>query len=474
VTGYAQDYRERHGLDVDALTKAVDVFQRWLYLPDPSPLYVVLATVAANQAPGDPVWLLLVGPPGSGKTELLAPLGVLPEVHPAATLTEASLLSGTPKKEQAKDAKGGLLREIGEYGIVVCKDFGSVLSMHRDARAATLSALREVYDGSWTRHVGTDGGKRLHWEGKVGLLAGCTPTIDNHAAVMGAMGERFMTYRMPDTDEDAQAARALAHAGHEEAMRAELGHAVRSVLVNVDTGRRRGLDLDDIEHSRLIQLATFAVRCRSAVERDGYTREVEIVPEPEAPGRLALTLARLLAALSTIGVDRAQAWLIVTKVALDSMPKLRRLILDHVLAQEGAIDTSDIAEALDHPTQTTRRGLEDLTAHGILRRAGKGKHGAHLWRPTDWASDRWENAVKTAGNPYATKERASFPEKSLPKNREEETELLPLPTFRESTPEPNGHKDELPFDDLVPDDVPDHVLDTAPEPAPWPTEEPAP
>jgi hypothetical protein len=37
--------------DGDALTKAVDVFQRWLYLPDPSPLYVVLATVAANQAP---------------------------------------------------------------------------------------------------------------------------------------------------------------------------------------------------------------------------------------------------------------------------------------------------------------------------------------------------------------------------------------------------------------------------------------
>jgi hypothetical protein len=150
----------------DALTECVATFQRWQHMPDPSPLYVVLATVAANQAPGDPVWLLLVGPPGSAKTELLAPLVVLPNVHSAATLTEASLLSGTPKRDQAKDAKGGLLREIGEYGIVVAKDFGSVLSMHRDTRAATLSALREVYDGSWTRHVGTDGGKRLHWQGR--------------------------------------------------------------------------------------------------------------------------------------------------------------------------------------------------------------------------------------------------------------------------------------------------------------------
>src|SRR5947209_11501842 len=100
----------------DALTECVATFQRWLYLPDPSPLYVVLATVAANQAPGDPVWLLLVGPPGSGKTELLVPLGLLPDVHSAATLTEASLLSGTPHRDRAKDAKGGLLREIGPYG----------------------------------------------------------------------------------------------------------------------------------------------------------------------------------------------------------------------------------------------------------------------------------------------------------------------------------------------------------------------
>ena len=30
------------------------------------------------------------------------------------------------------------------------QDFGSVLSMHREARAAVLAALREVYDGSWT------------------------------------------------------------------------------------------------------------------------------------------------------------------------------------------------------------------------------------------------------------------------------------------------------------------------------------
>mgnify|MGYP003466777145 CR=1 FL=1 len=40
------------------------------------------------------------------------------------------------------------------------KDFGSILSMHRDARGAVLAALREIYDGSWSRSIGVDGGRR--------------------------------------------------------------------------------------------------------------------------------------------------------------------------------------------------------------------------------------------------------------------------------------------------------------------------
>src|SRR5262249_41948961 len=155
----------------------------WLLLPDEGSLLAVLGAIAANRLGGDPVWLVLVGPPGSGKSELLAAMTGLADIHPAATLTEAALLSGTPKREQGNGPKGGLLRVIGDFGIIVAKDFGSVLSMNRDARSAVLAALREVYDGSWTRHVGTDGGKTLAWSGKVGLLAGCTPTIDRHHSV---------------------------------------------------------------------------------------------------------------------------------------------------------------------------------------------------------------------------------------------------------------------------------------------------
>ena len=206
------------------------VFERWLHLPDLGPVYVTLAAAAAHRVDGDPAWVMVVGPAGGGKTEVLNSLSGLSDVHAAATLTEASLLSGTAKKEKAADAKGGLLREIGDSGILVCKDFGSILSMHREERARVLAALREVYDGEWNRRLGVDGGRMLAWAGKLTLVAGSTPAIDQHHAVMASLGERFVMYRLAVDDADQHARRSLSHTGKEKQMRAELREAVVGLL----------------------------------------------------------------------------------------------------------------------------------------------------------------------------------------------------------------------------------------------------
>jgi hypothetical protein len=373
------------------LDSALDVFRGWLHLPDTGAVEVVLATVAANQLDGDPVWSLLVGPPGGGKSEAINSVAGLTDIHPTATLTEAALLSGTPNKEKAQTAKGGLLREIGDFGIVVCKDFGSVLSMNRDARAAVLAALREVYDGSWTRHVGTDGGKTLSWAGKVGLIAGCTPTIDRHHGVMGTMGERFCLYRLPAVDSDTQAREALRHAGHERKMRQELAAAAASALTDLGQPRPRSAQ----ETEWLIGLATLVVRARSAVERDGYSRDIELVPDAEAPTRLVIVLDRLLAGLDALGSDRARAHEIVTKVALDSIPAIRYSCL-RALEPFDELDTNQVATAVRYPATTTRRTLEDLTAHGLVECERQGDGKAHEWRLSTFARGRLDTFPETS------------------------------------------------------------------------------
>lgn len=363
------------------LDQVTGAFQRRLHFPDPTVIYVVLGALAANYLPGDPVWLLLVGPPGRGKTEILNSLRNVPNLHEVATLTEGSLLSGTSEREHAEEAVGGLLLEIGEgqFGIILAKDFGSVLSMPRDARGQLLAALREIYDGSWTRRVGTDGGRRLHWHGKVGLIAGCTQAVDKHHSVIAAMGERFLIVRLPDRAEEeleiALARAAIAGSGDEQEMRAGLADVVGHFLESVRGREPR--ELSEHEGNYLITLARLVVRARSAVDRDGRSREIEFVYGTEAPTRLVKQLERLLAGLDVIGLPREEALRIIGALALDNIPPNRRTVLGYLHAEDSS-STQNVADALDLPTTTVKRALEDLTAHGLVGRSGESN--ALHWR----------------------------------------------------------------------------------------------
>lgn len=371
------------------LSDLVDTFRRWLYLPDSGALITILAAFVANQLVGDPVWLLTIGPPGCGKTELLQPLTAFPGIHQAATLTEASLLSGTPKRERSDSAHGGLLHKIGQSGIILLKDFGSVLSMQREPRAAVLAALREIFDGTWTRHLGTDGGKTLSWMGKAGLIAGCTQAIDSHHAVMASLGERFLLYRLPEGDAESLAAAALEHVGSERKMRETLTRAVTDWFEGLSLPTPH-IPLEDVDRRFLTALSALVARCRSAVERDHYSREIEFVPDAEAPGRLARTLAQFIAGMTASGVSQEERWRLTRKVGLDCIPALRRRAIESMAASTGPKSTTDIVEALDHPISTVRRALEDLAAHHVLLRCSLGSGKSDLWELSAWTPERWE------------------------------------------------------------------------------------
>ncbi len=378
-----------------------EIFRKWLYLPDdPSigALYVSLAAAIANRLEGDAVWLLLVGAPGSGKTEMLSSLVGLPDVYSVSTLTEGSLLSGTSQREKAKDAKGGLLRQVGDFGILVLKDFGSALSLNRDSRGQILQGLREIYDGSWTRHVGTDGGRVLHWRGKVGIVGGSTAAIDSFHSVMASLGERFVFYRIPKGTPSETAGKALTHLGREAAMRGELGEAVRGLMSGVTIPG--AVSIGEREKSWLVGLATLTAQCRAATVRDGYRREVELIPGAESPMRLSLVLAKLAISLEVLGVERKARYALILKVGLDSMPDIRRRLVEF-LGDPNLEDvwqkTSDTAEALSVPTQTARRALEDLTCYHVCEREAGGEGRADKWRLSEEAARLYYAALSLPG-----------------------------------------------------------------------------
>jgi hypothetical protein len=364
------------------LERALKVFDKWLALESRAPVLAVLGTVAANRLEGDPVWLGVVAPPSSAKTEIINSLSGLDRVVQAATLTPAALLSGSPHKQRDKASKGGLLREIGDFGILALKDFGSILSMRPDAKSELLAALREIADGAWTRHVGVDGGRTLAWKGKLGLIFGVTPVIDAYHGVIGSLGDRWLLTRMAPVKN--QFAKALEHRGAgTNTMRAELSEAVARLFAA--RGQNIPCSISGDEITRIGRVIDLAVRLRGTVERDRRTRELDAVCGAEGVARIGLALERLLAGLDMLGVDRRTALAVVESVAMDSVPPQRRKAYEHVKNSVIGMTTNDIARALELPKNTARRVLEDLAAYGLITR-----EGGDLGRADEWTKAAWE------------------------------------------------------------------------------------
>ncbi len=367
----------------------VATFRRWLALPNEMPLRFVLCTVIANRLPGDPLWAFIVGPSGDGKTELVNPLTGLEGVRPLDTLTVNTFLSG----KQKKDPNASLLLRLPQGAILLMRDFTSVLEMHREKRDEIFSQLRKIYDGHLTRATGEGGeSAELSWTGKVGLVACVTPAIEGYRAFATTLGERFLYYYLPTPDRLTVAKAARRNRASLARMREELQEAVRRFF----DGLRIPPEVEVPEEigDFIAEVADFVSRARSGVERDWYSpnKEITEIPDPEVPTRLSQQLDLLTCAHAVLmgrtSVESSDLEL-TRQVALACIPSHRRRLLALLFeAGDRELTTTEIANAIDLPTNTVRRYLEDLTALKLVARR-EGDTNAFLWKLTDFARRGW-------------------------------------------------------------------------------------
>lgn len=353
------------------LQEVLSAFNKWLYLPDPGIVYAALGCACGNLYPGDPLWGMIIGGPSQGKTEVIIALTGLEFVRSTSTITLSGLLSGVPQKDRKKFATGGLLAELGSFGLLAVKDFTSILSQRTEVRGEVLGALRECFDGHWVRDVGSDGGKKLEWRGKLGMIAGSTSAIDGYSAVNEAMGPRFIYWRLPSSDEveleTEQATRALEMAGQEEAMREELRTVVRGLFASLPDPLPSFARIPE-EHQRMIAMTTLTARCRSAVTRDPRDRTITNIGSPESPARLVKELDALRQGMLAIGVPPNLVWGILAKICLDCISDLRRQVLEALEGQSEALKNTQVSERIEVPSTTCERALEELHAHRVVAR----------------------------------------------------------------------------------------------------------
>lgn len=341
-------------------------FREWLGSQyDIDAMLAVVSVAACVHLDGDTPWLLVVSGSGFTKTETVTALGGAGALVTSTITSEGALLSATSRKERSKNATGGLLRQVGDAGILVIKDVTSILSMGRELRAQVLAALREVADGFWERNVGTDGGQTLGWSGRCVTVGAVTTAWDTHHQVVAAMGDRFLLIRMdsndPDNRKDA-GRQALRTTSREDAMRRALSDTVAGLIAGMDPDRI--VELTKGEESLLLGLADVATRIRTAVERDGHQKP-EHAHALEAPTRLAKYLWQMVRGALALGVQREDAFRLAARVAGDCMPPLRKRVLLDVRGHPHTT-VAQSAARLQLPWSTVDRAMQELHLLGAL------------------------------------------------------------------------------------------------------------
>ncbi len=321
--------------------------------PDLEAVRAVLAAVAAHMLPGPPVWAMLVGPPGTLKTELF---NAIPRVRLMDTLTPSTFISGQVRTNREPV---GLLHRVGKSAILAYPDFSTVLEMHRDKRGVILAQMRRVYDGRLAGEFGHATGDPP-WEGRITFLVATTGIVDIHYSVFQTLGERFVMVRWHRPPGEESALEAMNQNVAEA--RADLKQAIHGLLETLwslnSSSPALVPQIPYETQQRLAALSEFVVRARTHIKRSGSSKDIVYSPEPEAATRLAQQLAQLTrgsALLAGRSETNEDDYRVALRGGLDSIPETKRKVLDSLIAGSSPA-----------PKSTTSYALADLAEVGLV------------------------------------------------------------------------------------------------------------
>jgi hypothetical protein len=359
------------------LTNVLTLTRRYLDVLDSEVDFLLAAlAVAVSKALEDeePLWLILVGPSGGGKTEVIKPLATLAEGR-VDELTRAGLLSWATGR---KPKPAGLLTRIPTSSLVTISDFSTVVTMgDREARARMFGMLRVVYDGRVYRSIGgqaASDGEELAWEGHLTVIAGATPVVDTHTSFEGALGERWLMLRLPESETERARTRARFVCGREEVgvLREKAQAGARDLVLRARHHVPHRLSPEAEE--RLIDVALLVALTRTGIvhEGQGKYRLITGIPTPEEPTRLVGQLTRLARCAVALGLNEDTAVHLAAKAGRDSVPLARMRTLAAVAERgdQGA-SVQDVRWALRKANwYLAKWELDALEAIGLVTATG--------------------------------------------------------------------------------------------------------
>ena len=342
-----------------SLEELITTFDEERYMYDEEALKITCAVTIANFFQDTtPVWLILIGASGSGKTDFLEIFRGHDKTQFESKMTGQTLFSG----------KKGVPHKIWQFNdkCIFVKDLAPMQGGSGDDLKNLFGYLRDAYDGNVDVSWGS-GQADAHWEGKFGLVAASTFAIDAELWRFSALGERWIRVNLISSTEITETLTHSANSnryGQGESM-ARLRVKAHAFLNTLIAKAQNVSALNPIEFReellrRVEGIAIVGAKLRTPVRMTQAGKYIQS-NQPEEPTRLVKQL-RTLAESSAILNDREHVTVddmeLVLRVAYDGISNRRQRILRALL--EGKTSTRGIAEYIGGGKGTIARELEML------------------------------------------------------------------------------------------------------------------
>jgi hypothetical protein len=384
-----KDVQRERPSSVPTLQDVHATYAKWLHLPNFDAVDVVMATAYSQKMDGPPVWMFLVGSPGTAKTATLAGLIEYPDAYNQSSLTAHSLISGANWQGQSDPS---LIPRLNNK-VLVIKDFTAVLGMRDSDKEEIFGILRDAYDGRCGKVFGN--GVERSYESRFTVVAGVTPEIYSLGSRHNALGERFLKFSMGDNlhheQEEDVISKAIENIDRDTRMKEEIAKVTGGYL-QYGLENMKAAELTKEMHDRIVALAQFGARLRGTVSRDMYNGEMMMgKPFAEVGTRLGIQLAKIARALATVrGKTHVtdEEYRLIKRIMIDTVSQRSEDIVRCIFRTESAaLAANDIATQTRYPMTTIRRVLDDLNLLKVVRRhGGTGSGFRQLWALTPYVS----------------------------------------------------------------------------------------
>lgn len=355
------------------LSDVYSAYREHYYIGDTKKIDVLLATLLSNRLPGKPVWILMVGPSGIGKTMLTDPADYAEHQGKNLTRTVSQMTKNTLVSGQHGESSD-LAPEL-DGKVLYIPDFSTIVDKQSKEQREIFSQFRDLYDGRAKKDTGNIGPGQ-EYEVRCSFIGCVTNGIYQKQLVHQSMGTRFIMYRIQDYDQK-QVENAALNGLDTDDVQEDLGFALTEFLNSHDP---EGQPISDSMKETIKRSARWTAKMRASGDFDSYHGELKTFPQPEKPTRLIKQYRKmavcLLALSEDYGEERAEE--VIMHIARSCVDPLKTGIYDFIASAPHPVTVQDVVEQLRVSKNPVRKRVQEMHNVGVL------SHN----RPEDCIGDR--------------------------------------------------------------------------------------